>query len=421
VLWYGFVEDGARGQMPPWSAEERQWLDYQDIRLDDPRQYRRREFSAARRAALMAARKLILVRPASVGGTAVGDHPLWTRLAAAFEPDRSHLQLVEPARRLRDGNLAPLSGRIFVRDQAPELPPPRPARYWTLPADPSRGGDKESVTNLEKLLGCPLAYAISADGLLRSSGFFEVPDDNRMLGNLAHKVIQLLFEESRIWTPSDARNRAGGLFDELVPKMAAPLLEAGQEAGRSASRAMVVRSVARLVGLLGEARLGVEAVEKPVSRLIPGASVELRGKIDMVAATSGRRAVVDFKWRGVTRRRAQLSKGTAVQLAAYSWLLEEEVGTRAEAGFFILDKARLFFSSPEPFTHAHVEGSDLAADWDRTLATYAELREKVRGGQVVARGVPDEDGVEESLIMVVEPPCRYCEFATLCGADGGAS
>lgn len=421
VLWCGFVDDGARGHAPPWSAEERQWLDAHGVWLDDPRLHRRREFAAARRATLMAGSRLVLVRPCSVDGAAVGDHTLWTRLAAAFQPERSHLGLVEPVSRLRDVPRTVLAGRTLVRAPALELTLPQPARHWALPADPARGGEKESVTGLEKLLGCPLAYAIAADGLVRSSGYFEVPDENRMLGNLAHKVIQLLFEESRSWSPKDARRRAGELFDELVPKMAAPLLEPGEEAGRRAYREMVARSVDRLVGQLADAKLVVEAVEKPVARTIPGSTVELRGKIDMVAAAaSGRRAVVDFKWRGVKKRRTQLAEGTAVQLAAYGWLLETEVGDRADAGFFVLDKARLFFSAPTPFPHAHVEGSDLIADWDRALASYARLRKEVGGGQVVARGVEDEDGADEGLPIVLEPPCGYCEYGALCGANGGA-
>ena len=133
-----------------------------------------------------------------------------------------------------------------------------------------------------------------------------------------------------------------------------------------------------------------------------------------------------MKWGGGSWRVNQMAKGTATQLASYSFLLRD--GARAKfppVAYFILSDQRMLTTAPDAFPGAEaVPGPDPGATWAVFESTHAEHWKDVQQGVLRARGLPDERGndppretrvVDERLVF--EPPCRWCDFGALCGRD----
>ena len=131
--------------------------------------------------------------------------------------------------------------------------------------------------------------------------------------------------------------------------------------------------------------------------------------------------MLDLKWGGATYRRNSLHRGTAFQLAAYAYLTQDGPVFPGVA-YFIMGAQRMFTTSPQSFPNAEaVVGPPPEETWALYQRAHADRWRELETGMVRALGIakdgeriPTETRVDDG-VLVVEPPCGFCDYATLCG------
>ncbi|MDP1740965.1 PD-(D/E)XK nuclease family protein [Polaromonas sp.] len=326
----------------PWVASELESLKAGGVQLRDP---------AAEMAALMAewvrpvlaARKhLILMLPPE--GTE--EHPAW-QLMKNIAPSIQTIPLdqfaanhgvleVVPARPLR-----PPAGVWMLDPTAPwRAHFPRPTRMST-----------QSYSSLEIQLNNPALAILKDAAALRASNTVKVDDGTRLLGTLAHRLVERLFGEEGALGWNTARLDAWfpNALELLLEQEGAPLLAPG-----SAVQLHQFRQTARhgievlLVHLQHAGAFRVEA-----ERALSGSmgDVPLNGATDLLVHLSGgRTAALDLKWSRASRFYDVLKQGEYLQLAFYAGMVEHELGQAPIAvGYFTFLDATLLTLTPELF------------------------------------------------------------------------
>ena len=150
--------------------------------------------------------------------------------------------------------------------------------------------------------------------------------------------------------------------------------------------------------------------------------------------------VLDLKWarRGVYRRR-EIEEGRAVQLAIYAWLCQKESNRSTIAAYYMLSQKQLFTTSKHPFPeYTYVDGPPLDDTFTRVMESYLVHLRSLSDGTIYATGIQNAsqgtDGIAErfaerlvhddstealspvpGVSLILEPPCKFCEYGRLCG------
>ncbi len=420
LVWWEFAGDVVRSQQPPWSDVELAALATADIHIEPTEDMILREAASWRQALLNARSRAILVMPRQLRGDAADAHPLRHEIFSQLE----HLGAVSkarfPSRSIAVASTARLAGRAIERQAMDPLPFPSATRNWTLPAFALSRRPQESITSIKTLIECPLAWALHYGARIRPGVLNELPDDERLVGVLAHAVVERLFARRKNWLPDDAANEAARLLDSLALSIAAPLLRPGYVVEYERAKVCVSSSIRQLVEMISDADLTVRGCEEEVV-VCMAPDQDLGGYLDLVLEdANGKSAVLDLKWSKRDRyRREEIEQGRALQLAAYTWLEEQAGRTAIGAGYFMLRQQTLFFTSPRPFPAAHhVPGSDLKQTWDGLKHAYDHRMAQLEQGEVLVRGVdPGPDDADIDPMPQIEPGCRFCDYRPLCGAS----
>ena len=439
VAWWDFTEaaEGKAGEIP-LSDAERNGLEKLGVRPPD---FGARAVARAARYArpLLAAREaILLVAPTSAAdGEEAHPHPLWDECAvrvdaasvARISPEIP--QLPRPRHESdRPGQMslwAPTPAR-HKRDLAP---PPGPRRTWTVPAGTIGGRPVESPSGLEMLLGCQFRWVMKYPGRLSPGLAAASPSPNLFRGSVAHEVLSQVITSRAVWSGSGgtvadrARTSALSHFEQQADRLWAHLGMPGAEADRAELRKMVELAAHWLAKSFESG--GYSSVVPETALEAPLGDGLLRGRPDLVLGP--RPAVVDLKLGSASKRRKHLENGTAVQLAAYAWLVTRN-GRADElppVGYFILSATRLYTTAAGAFPDATVVNGPAPADtWAAAVATREDALARLWEGGLEAQGVGDLDVevVERGELIdgriALEPPCRWCEFGGLCGRSYGA-
>ena len=227
--------------------------------------------------------------------------------------------------------------------------------------------DPHSYTSLNELFNSPALFALKRIGHLHPTRILAAEEDNRLLGTLAHRVFERLFEDpaALTWSNAQALTWFRAHVDELLRTEGAVLLMQGAGVSEQRFRAACEHAIAALLDQLRAA--GVTSVKTEVEFNGHLGTIALTGKVDLLLELPGsRRVALDMKWHGDKRYSEALSEGKHLQLALYSTLIEQNLGTAPVAlGYFILDSASLYISEPNVLPLAHVrqpkQGRSVAA------------------------------------------------------------
>jgi hypothetical protein len=249
-------------------------------------------------------------------------------------------------------------------------------------------------------------------------------------GNVAHEVLSQVVTSRAVWSGTGgtmaerARRAAVSLFDQQADRLWAHLGMPGSEADRAELRQIVEASASWLAHALEEG--GYTSVVAETKLEAPLGEGMLSGTPDLVLGPTA--AVLDLKLGSATSKRKALEAGTAVQLAAYSWLVTRNgrASDLPPVGYFVMTAGRLLTTEPDAFPRStHVEGPDIHSTWTAVDSTLRSTLAALRDGRLSARGVAcgEEKVVERAHlvddVIVLEPPCRFCEYGGLCGRSFG--
>lgn len=417
VIWWGFhgAPASRRGTVA-LRASERSALASIGVELPAPGAEIRAAAARARRPLLLASEALILVAPRhDEAGEPAHPHPLWDEIATHVTDPRGLRHLVTDA---------PRFARSPARTTVPVAVLPRPQRVTaaSLPLAPRA---VESPTSLEKLLGCPVSYALEYNARLRRRPLSVLSVESRLLGNLAHAVLAEAARDGALERDEPERAALRAL-ERALPAHAALLLLPGHQEDLMVLRAAVQRAAALLGRVVRADGLRVHGAEQRLSAELGGRS--LTGTPDLVLADAdGRLVLIDLKWSGEGHRRDQLRSGAALQLAAYAELLRRTAAPVRTLGYLILVSGRLLVRG-EPLSLAQrVHPELLDATWAAAERTWAERADQLARGELAAEGlaepghVPPEDALLLDGRLVVPPPCGRCALDLLCGRGLSAS
>lgn len=414
VVWWGF-HTRAVSRVPrlPLTRAEREDLASRQVALPAVAQLAASQAARWQRPLSQATQALVLVCPrADEGGDELHPHPLWDEVMARIEA-RGTERRVALARLERES-----FANSLPRSRREQLRPPAAQRDWRVPAGRIQRRVSESPSSVETLLGCSLKWALDYPGRLQSSDspFVDDVSDSRLLGRLLHRLLAQLFAAGPA-PPQAAAARAGELFDRESSRFAAALWLPGHDSVRAQARRALVRTAESLAEFMH--RSGTRVLASEQMRQGHAFETAFAGTPDLLLGSPLR--IIDLKWGGARFRRDSLAKGTAIQLASYSYLTREH-GAFAPAAYVIMSAQRMFTTDPAQFPNAEpVPGPSPADTWPVVERSHAAEWARVEGGQLQARGVDPDAALERKGshvadgLLVLEPPCGFCDFAGLCG------
>ena len=326
-----------------WDDGECEALRAAGVTFTDPTTVLRSEAASWRHALLAARERVVLVVPRTFKGTATTPHPLWDEIRARLAlEEHGAACLIRDARRLLDG---PRPNDLVRLATCSPLDLPEARGEWAVPADALRSSGDEgtmSVTSLEKIATCPLAWVFEHRANLRSGVMSSVATGPILNGNLGHRLVEELHAAGAFALPEPSfLERAAECFELLLRSEGATLLVPGASVERLQATRQILRAARDLYRYLEQRGYRIAAVEEVVTTT--SAVGPLHGRLDLrLVGTDGHSAILDLKW-GASTHRSLLSQGRAVQLAVYARAVAEREGLPSlpRAGYFALSSGEI--------------------------------------------------------------------------------
>jgi len=351
LIWWNFVQAEPDYFFARWYPGELAWLQARSVSIELPATQNNRMAWLRKQPLRMLRQQLILCLPETVSGTTTQPHPLYGDLKASFD----NLEAIT----------ADLDARQFPDSwlQQFSLPAYTPGHYWPLgqpqpflQVRPLQLREEETPSSLNSLLYYPHQWFFRHHIRLRSTGILTVTEGNTLLGNLAHRFMEILFQEPWQQLDKPALER---WVDEKAPalfsKEGASLLLYGREPERVAFIKRIKQAAWKLIRFLvdnGWADASTEVALKGVFEGVP-----LNGRADMLLARGGEQAIVDLKWSGKTRFMEMLKNKEDIQLALYA-ALSANGRVLPHTAYFILDSGSLLAYNNEAFREATLPGRE---------------------------------------------------------------
>lgn len=414
VVWWGFDDSAPAISRLPLARAEREELQSLGVELTPPAQVAAAQARRWRRPLDQARERLLLVCPETdAAGEEAHPHPLWDDLISRVETSTT--------RRAAEQTLLVSSlARAVPQRQREWLPLPAPRRAWTLPKGRVARRERESPSSVETLFGCPFQWVLRYAGRLYPPDSAQVEEGTspRVLGELLHATMNRLFAGPHR-NAEQAAAEAGALFDLEGPRLVAALFLPGADAQRERVRRVAAQTAKTLYRLMADGKLTVMATE--AERLAGGFGTTIGGRVDLVLGSPSR--ILDLKWSGASRKRNALKAGTALQLAAYSFLEGGKDGVFPPVGYFVMDAQRLLTTEPRAFPGAEgVDGPSPGETWRVVEHTHAAAWEAVAEGRIEAPPAETREGekplTEARVVdgrLLMPAACRWCDYAVLCG------
>jgi len=410
VLWWNLA---AVPLVPPypWSPDELVALRTADVDLPDADCLLQRQAAGWLQPVLQARRTLTLVLPPADEEV----HPVWLLLSGILA--NAQIESVEDVL-----TAAPVPGETAA---VPYLPLPARRRWWQLPAGATIGWpERMSFTSLEQLLFNPYQWVLNYPARLRSSALLCLPDDFRLLGNLAHRVVERLYQVpgSAQWGRGQVLTWFDMHLDSIIVEEGAVLLMPGKRAELESFRLRMRASLPMLHEALRGAGAGLIEPEAVLEGEV--SLGRLTGSADLLLTLADQsQAIVDMKWAGDKKYRDKLAANSHIQLAIYAQLVALRTGGWPQVAYYILHKGEMLTTSAGLFPGVRevqqAEGATTTLLWQHVEQIWGWRKTQVAAGaiEVVFDDLAPTDASQppvESLPIVPLDP-RYNPFVYLAG------
>ena len=208
--------------------------------------------------------------------------------------------------------------------------------------------DHQSPTGLENLLPHPLNYVVNKFVHFSSNAVDCLADLYTTKGNIAHRIIEILFAPSEeiksSGTPSYIKKQIDERFEEVFKKTVqaegAILLIKENRQELKQFKTQVKSALDELLKGMFAKELHVVACEKELEGKVE--KLKVNGKVDMILADPENNLYIfDFKWSSAYKHANKLRENKSVQFALYKELVEKEYKVTVKAvAYFIISEAR---------------------------------------------------------------------------------
>lgn len=308
----------------PWLQVELDSLKAAGVDLLDPGAEMAAMMSLWIRPILAARKRLVLVLPPE--GAEL--HPAW-QLVSQVAP-----QLLITV--LEHDDL----GKAAVAPQ--DLPPARgawkfdPGAKWRGTFQAPTRRDAQSFSSLEIAFNNPALAVLQDAAYLRAGNMHAPEQDTRLLGTLAHRLVQMLLADPATlgWSPKQVEDWFGPAADNLLKTEGMPLLAPGSSMQLTQFKAAALGGIISLLAYLNATGVKRVEAERPLRGTL--GTIALRGDTDLLLhLDKGATAALDLKWSRAARYRDKLAGGDFLQLALYAHMVEQETGVPPVAvGYF---------------------------------------------------------------------------------------
>ncbi|MBX3199284.1 MAG: PD-(D/E)XK nuclease family protein [Labilithrix sp.] len=436
VFIWGFVS-GTERRPPrlPWNDDELRALGAAGVGFPEPAALLRLEAQSWRRTVLGARRQIVMIAPRTIKGIATAPHALWDEISARLALDAvGAARLVRDARALLDGGARAQGERLVNVAVHPPLRLPEARGEWTVPASArqSHGSSSDSttsVTALERIATCPLAWVLEHRAMIRAGAMARVVSGPQLNGRLGHRLVEELHGAGAFDLAEDAfLTRAAELFEDLLRTEGATLLSPGASIERLQLTRQLREAMRALHRYLASSGRRIAAVEEEVTT--DSAIGRLHGRLDLrLVDEAGRSAILDLKWGGSSYAKL-LAEGRAVQLAVYARAVGRAFASDAAwappAGYFALSRGEPLSADDRMKPLREIDGSSLEETLARVEATARAVIDRHDAGSVHvagtrralplldALGVGDADR-DRHFETSGDAACGYCDYDALCG------
>ncbi len=405
IVWWNFTRSSVSPlDLPLFSNEEQEALAESGVKLPDSAMIATHRAVRWRRPLDLAVEQLILVCPQRDRlGEELHPHPLWDELLAASQ---------------EEANLLVGSG-IRSKFAVPTITPdqlllPHAEEQWQVESGAVQQREIESPSSLENFLGCPLKWCLSYAANIRRGNMTALPDLVPTLGSLAHELVEEVLSMEELPKPEIGAEMVGELFDRKAPLMVAAIFQEGMEAEREKIRNTVVLATRSLLKHFHDAGVNKISIEEKLKGKF--GKQQLQGYADIVVEKPF--TVIDLKRSWAKIYKEKLQAGTALQIVIYGWLLKQTKGVFPELAYYTLEDQKFLTTDPHHFPDGEtVEMPPIADLWEVFEETYNEAWTFINDGIISSPGNSEEEikGRLEDDRLVLEPPCRICEYDVLCG------
>ena len=301
---------------------------------------------------------------------------------------------------------------------------PARRRWWQLPSGAiSRQPARASYSSLELLFFNPYHWVLQYPAALRASSLLDMADDFRLLGNLAHRLVEQMYRQAGAinWTVSQVQAWFDANLEAMVREKGAVLLMPGKRAELIGFKLRFRHSLAKLHKHL----LDSSVVSVTPELALSGDTTQgaLIGNCDLLLGfATGGQAVIDMKWAGEKKYRDKLSGQTPMQLGIYAKLQQLQSGAWPAVGYYILKDSAMLTAATGLFPGVRAVDAPAGASaqlWERIAATWAWRKQQISGGSIelgleglepTAESAPPEDAMDSETLSP-----RYNPFVHLAG------
>lgn len=345
------------------------------------------------------------------------EHPIWLLLQRLL-PNHKVLHV--------ESELAASKDTAVVSNK----PLPALTRQMHIPTDMTSVRTHQSFSSLDELFDNPAVSVLKDAARLEGPTLLTVEDERRLLGTLAHRLVENLLKVpgALVWSADAIRGWLETHGQALVEAEGAPLLMLGFSITLHRFKGVVRDAMVALVAHLQAA--GAVSVRPEVRFEGTLFGMPVVGKVDLLVELPGSRfAVLDLKWSGQSRYKDRLLTGTHLQLAIYAALVEQNEGRAPdELAFFIFEDRALLATSNAVFPNAVVCAPPAEMTLQQLLksaaATLQWRREQLAGGllELVDPRLGDLEDFQGPVgtLPVKEMGPWNREYVALLGWDEGA-
>ena len=286
--------------------------------------------------------------------------------------------------------------------------------------------ETESITSVKQLIECPLAWALKYGAHIRPGALNVLPDDDKLIGIVAHAIVERLFEQRKAWRPDEAAIEASRLFDALAVELAAPLLRGGNSVEYQRAKVGVVDAIRQFVIIISNAGLTMRDCEQEVEvPFEPGQ--KFKGFLDLALEDArGNSIIIDMKWSKQDRviDAMRSAKGALSNSPPTRGSRDSRAAIRSGPATSMMRQQTLLFTEPVPFSKAHQRRPRLGPS--ANVARPSAGVRSTHGGSGSGRAhrekafPADEEDADVDPMPQIDAGCRFCDYRPLCGApDGG--
>ncbi|MFT4759771.1 MAG: ATP-dependent helicase/nuclease subunit B [Paraglaciecola sp.] len=391
LVWWNFVQNEPVHFFSRWYEKERKYMQSVDCQLVTPKEENELLVWQRSRPVLNTGEQLVLIMPEMVAGSVVHPHPLFGDLEATFD-NLEDIVFNLGNQNGRDNFAQHFNLPALVNIPQRQLGKPKP--FLQIPNfDKLSDREYETLTSLEALFYYPYQWMFKYKIKLNQTSILSVVDDNRLLGNLAHRMFENLFNKEKqdvtTWEKAAVEDWIEKESPDLLRREGAVLLMYGREPEKIAFINKLKYSAWSLVSQIQENGWKIEGTEMNLQGDFQG--MPIKGRTDLVLKRGDDElAILDFKYRGATRRERIIRNQEDLQLVLYSKLLTED-DSWAHTGYFIMEDGKMIARNNLAFKNIIAVSPDVdhtAVNQEilqKMEATYAWRMQQLAAGKVEIR------------------------------------